>query len=98
MELLEFFLDSKYTRKLVNVRDENEETPLHNAVRKCDPKIVHALLRCQDIDVTVLNKVGNPASWLLGTTAHHAKTLNWVRTYVCCPNASALVSMQCKAI
>ena len=54
MELLEFFLDSKYTRKLVNVRDENEETPLHNAVRKCDPKIVHALLRCQDIDVTVL--------------------------------------------
>jgi ankyrin repeat protein len=42
MELLEFFLGSKHLRKLVNMRDYGKETPLHEAVRKCDPKICFA--------------------------------------------------------
>jgi ankyrin repeat protein len=79
MELLEFFLGSKHLRKLVNMRDYGEETPLHEAVRKCDPKIVNALLQHPDTDVTVLNSSGNPATWLLSRTTDHAKTLNWVR-------------------
>lgn len=75
MELLEFFLRSKHLRKLVNMRDGAEETPLHDAVRKCNPKIVNALLQHPDTDVTVLNRSGNPATWLL--RGDHAKTLNW---------------------
>jgi ankyrin repeat protein len=78
MELLEFFLGSKHLRKLVNMRDYGKETPLHEAVRKCDPKIVNALLQHPDTDVTVLNSSGNPATWLLSPLTDHAKTLNWV--------------------
>lgn len=80
MELLEFFLRSKHLRKLVNMRDGAEETPLHDAVRKCNPKIVNALLQHPDTDVTVLNRSGNPATWLL--RGDHAKTLNWVRLFI----------------
>lgn len=82
MELLEFFLGSKQLRKLVNMRDDDEETPLHDAVRKCNPKTVNALLRHPDTDVTLLDSSGNPAAWHLSRTADKAKTLNWVRFLV----------------
>jgi ankyrin repeat protein len=78
MELLQFFLGSMHLRKQVNMRDIVHETPLHDAVRKCNPKIVNALLQHPDTDVTVLNIKGNPATWVLPDD--HAKTLNWVRT------------------
>ncbi|KAJ1264895.1 hypothetical protein BS78_08G036900, partial [Paspalum vaginatum] len=74
-ELLQFFLGSMHLRKLVNMRDDTQETPLHDAVRKCNPKMVDTLLQHHDIDVTVLNKSGNPATWVL--TDDLAKTLNW---------------------
>ena len=82
MELLQFFLGSKHLRKLVNMRDIVHETPLHDAVRKCNPKIVKALLQHPDTDVTVLNLLGNPATWLLSHLTDHAKTLNWVRLII----------------
>jgi len=81
MELLQFFLGSKHLRKLVNMRDIVHETPLHDAVRKCNPKIVKALLQHPDTDVTVLNDSGNPATWVLSPLTDHAKTLNWVLNY-----------------
>lgn len=78
IELLEFFLGSKHLRKLVNMRDVVHETPLHDAVRKCNPQIVGALL-LPDTDVTILNGSGNPATWVLPDD--DAKTLNWVRLF-----------------
>ena len=80
MELLQFFLGSKHLRKLVNMRDYAKETPLYDAVRECNPKIVKALLQHPDTDVTVLNNSGNPATWVLSND--HAKTLNWVRLII----------------
>ncbi|KAJ1275130.1 hypothetical protein BS78_05G113200 [Paspalum vaginatum] len=76
-ELIQFFLGSKHLRKLVNMRDHTEQTPLHDAVRVCNPNIVEALLQHPDIDVTVLDGMGNPATWLLSQIAEHGKTLNW---------------------
>ncbi|CAL4979749.1 unnamed protein product [Urochloa decumbens] len=75
IELLEFFLGSKHLGKLVNMRDALQETPLHDAVRSCNPKIVDALLLHPDTDVTMLNFSGNPATWVLPD--EEAKTLNW---------------------
>jgi ankyrin repeat protein len=76
MEFLQFVLGSPQLKKLVNMRDEAGDTALHLAVKKCNPKMVAALLLHQDIDVTVLNNKGVPANWKLPTD--HAKTLNWV--------------------
>ncbi|CAL4948018.1 unnamed protein product [Urochloa decumbens] len=76
-EFIEFALRSPQLGKLVNMRDTNGDTALHLAVRKCNPKIVSALLLHKDIDVTVLNKNGVPAIWTLENATNHPKTLNW---------------------
>jgi len=81
MEFVKFILGSKHLRKLINMRDESGETALHFAVRKCNPKMVAALLHHQDIDITVISKTGQTATWVLFNAADHAKTLNWVRIF-----------------
>ncbi|KAL6658579.1 hypothetical protein ACP70R_004165 [Stipagrostis hirtigluma subsp. patula] len=79
MEFVEFILRSQQLRKLINMRDNaNGETAMHHAVRNCNPGIVAGLLLHQDIDITMLNKWGNPPSWILSLQpADQAKTLNW---------------------
>ncbi|CAD6257766.1 unnamed protein product [Miscanthus lutarioriparius] len=76
-EFVEFILDSPQLRRLVNMRDLYGDTALHCAVEMCNPKMVAAVLRHQDIDVTVLNNSSNPASWKLSAATDTAKTLNW---------------------
>nr|CAB3489511.1 unnamed protein product [Digitaria exilis] len=46
-------------------------------VRKCNPKMVAALLHHHDVDVTMQNTEGAIANWKLFNASHHAKTLNW---------------------
>jgi hypothetical protein len=43
--------------------------------------MVAALLHHQDIDITVISKTGQTATWVLFNAADHAKTLNWVRIF-----------------
>ncbi|PUZ44130.1 hypothetical protein GQ55_8G065700 [Panicum hallii var. hallii] len=83
-KFVEFVLGSPQLRKLVNMRDSDGETPLHLAVRMCNPKIVAALLRHnKDIDVTMLHNTGEPAiRRLAGGATEHAKTLNWNEVYM----------------
>jgi ankyrin repeat protein len=56
------------------------ETALHLAVRNCKPDMVAALQLHQDIDVTVLNSAGDPASRVLPDAANH-KALISVRFF-----------------
>jgi ankyrin repeat protein len=78
-EFVKFVLGSPQLQKLVYMREgERGDTALHLAVHKCNPKMV-ALLLNQSIDVTVFNKAGYSANWLLSTD--RAKTLNWVRMF-----------------
>jgi hypothetical protein len=72
--------------RLVNMRDRGGDTALHLAVKKCNPKMVAALLLHPDIDVTVLNNKSNPANYVLPTDL--AKTLNWVRMFFFSPRQS----------
>ncbi|CAO2148285.1 unnamed protein product [Urochloa humidicola] len=76
-EFVEFVLGSPQLRKLVNMRTSNGSSSLHLAVKKCNPKMVAALLLHQDIDVTVLDNIGAPAIRKLNEATDHAKTLNW---------------------
>ncbi|KAF8711355.1 hypothetical protein HU200_029384 [Digitaria exilis] len=77
MDFVEFVLSSPELRKLINMQDSNGETPLHRVVRKCNPKMVAALLHHHDVDVTMQNTEGAIANWKLFNASHHAKTLNW---------------------
>jgi ankyrin repeat protein len=79
MEFVNFVLTSQQLRKLVNMRDQNGMTALHHSVRKCMPKMLAALLRHPDIDVTVLTNKGSPATWLFDDAIKSAKSLQWVR-------------------
>ncbi|KAL6600403.1 hypothetical protein ACP70R_045203 [Stipagrostis hirtigluma subsp. patula] len=64
--------------KVINLPDKEGQTALHFAVRKCNPEMVAALLHHhQRIDVTMLNKFGQTASWVLSGVTNYAKTLNW---------------------
>ncbi|KAF7040811.1 hypothetical protein CFC21_050686 [Triticum aestivum] len=78
-EFVEFVLRTPTLRRLVNVQDNNGLTALHYAVRKCNPRIVAALLSHVDIDATLLDKDGDSAIWELSGTnvMQTAKTLNW---------------------
>ncbi|KAJ1274498.1 hypothetical protein BS78_05G066400 [Paspalum vaginatum] len=76
-DFVEFVLQSKQLRKLINMRDKDGDTALHCAIRNCNPKIVAALLRHQDTDLTILSNKGNPAVWLSSDGVDQAKTLNW---------------------
>ena len=44
-EFIKFVLGLPQLRKLVNMRDSNGDTPLHLAVKKCNPEMVAILLR-----------------------------------------------------
>ncbi|XP_025826180.1 ankyrin repeat-containing protein NPR4-like [Panicum hallii] len=77
MEFVNFVLTSQQLRKLVNMRDQNGMTALHHSVRKCMPKMLAALLRHPDIDVTVLTNKGSPATWLFDDAIKSAKSLQW---------------------
>jgi ankyrin repeat protein len=79
-EFVEFVMETPLFRKLVNVQDNKGQTALHYAVTKCNPRTVVALLSHEDIDVTVLDKMGDSAAWKLSSDMQNAKTLNWVRT------------------
>jgi ankyrin repeat protein len=79
MEFVEFILKTPQFREVVNMQDKMGQTALHYAVKKCNPKMVAALLSHPNIDVTVLDRKGNSATWMLGSAANYAKTLNWVR-------------------
>ncbi|KAG2559199.1 hypothetical protein PVAP13_8NG293652 [Panicum virgatum] len=82
-EFVEFVLGSPQLGKLVNIRRKNDgRTALHLAVEKCNPKMVAALLRHPDIDVTVMENDGVPAAWLLFDATDHAKTLNWNEVFM----------------
>jgi hypothetical protein len=68
------------------VQDRQSAFTLHIAVEKCNPRMVRALLRHKDIDVTVLNNGGNHPIWAPtnNEASAHAKTLNWVRMFAPC--------------
>ncbi|KAF2910377.1 hypothetical protein DAI22_11g095800 [Oryza sativa Japonica Group] len=77
-EFVEFILGAPQLGKLINMRDGKGKTALHHAVRKCNPKIVAALLRKgARIDCTMLDQNRDPAIWELSEAMQHAKTLNW---------------------
>jgi ankyrin repeat protein len=80
MEFVDFVLGLPQFSRLINMRDKDRDTALHLAVRKCNPKMVTALLLHLDIDVTVLNNIGSEAIWKLQGATDHSKTLDWVRT------------------
>jgi ankyrin repeat protein len=80
-EFVEFVLKEPLLRKVVNMQNNNGATALHNAVQNCNPRIVVGLLSHENIDVTVLDKLGSPAAWQLWGFIENAKTLNWVRTH-----------------
>uniref|UniRef100_A0A0E0BHG1 Uncharacterized protein n=1 Tax=Oryza glumipatula TaxID=40148 RepID=A0A0E0BHG1_9ORYZ len=78
-EFVEFILGAPQLGKLINMRDREGKTALHYAVRKCNPKVVAALLRKgARIDCSMLDQKGDPAIWELSKVMQHAKTLNWV--------------------
>ncbi|XP_006662919.1 ankyrin repeat-containing protein At5g02620-like [Oryza brachyantha] len=80
---VEFILGAPQLGKLTNMRDGKGRTALHHAVRKCNPKIVAALLRRGSrIDCTMLDQNRDPAIWGLDEAIHHAKTLNWSKVSV----------------
>lgn len=66
---------------LINMLNGSGETALHLAVRNCKPDMVAALQLHQDIDVTVLNSAGDPASRVLPDAANHTKALISVRFF-----------------
>uniref|UniRef100_A0A0A8ZCU0 PGG domain-containing protein n=2 Tax=Arundo donax TaxID=35708 RepID=A0A0A8ZCU0_ARUDO len=76
-EFVEFVLRVPQLRKLVNMRDEGGKTALHCAMKKCNPKVVAALLFQNEIDISILDNDGNLATWELFFDSDHAKTLNW---------------------
>jgi ankyrin repeat protein len=80
-EFVKFVLKTPLLRKVVNMQNNNGTTALHNAVQNCNPRIVVGLLSHENIDVTVLDKLGSPAAWQLWGFIENAKTLNWVRTH-----------------
>ncbi|KAL6658582.1 hypothetical protein ACP70R_004168 [Stipagrostis hirtigluma subsp. patula] len=85
MQFMEFVLGThQLVRKVINVRDKDGDTPLHIAVSRCQPNMVAALLRHQDIDVTIINNGGSSAVWKLNgiNAAEHAKTLNWNEVFM----------------
>jgi ankyrin repeat protein len=64
---------------LINMLNGSGETALHLAARNCKPDMVAALQLHQDIDVTVLNSAGDPASRVLPHAANQTKPLISVR-------------------
>ncbi|OEL15505.1 Ankyrin repeat-containing protein [Dichanthelium oligosanthes] len=74
-EFVEFILGSQQLRQLVNMVNRNRETALHLAVKRCNSKMVAALLLHQDIDVTVLNGNGITANLVLPDDANKFKPL-----------------------
>ncbi|CAN6380923.1 unnamed protein product [Urochloa humidicola] len=82
IEFAKFVLGSQKLRKLINMQDESGETALHLAVRTCSPKMVAALLQHRGIDITILSKTGQTATWVLFNATDDAKTLNWNEVYM----------------
>ncbi|VAH22255.1 unnamed protein product [Triticum turgidum subsp. durum] len=76
-EFADFILRTPQLRKVINMQDNQGKTPLHYAVQSCNPKIVAALLSHEDIDVTMIDNNGDPATWELWKVIQNAKTLNW---------------------
>uniref|UniRef100_A0A0A8ZVS3 Uncharacterized protein n=1 Tax=Arundo donax TaxID=35708 RepID=A0A0A8ZVS3_ARUDO len=72
-EFVQFILGSQQLRMLVNMQDQYGQTALHLAARKCNAKMVTALLLHQAIDVTVFTKNGNLASRLLSEASQKPK-------------------------
>jgi ankyrin repeat protein len=87
-DFLEFILESQQhqLRKVINMRTPGGKTALHHAVEKCNHRMVRALLRHKDIDVTVLNNGGNHPIWALtnNEASATAKTFNWVSMFAPC--------------
>jgi ankyrin repeat protein len=80
IKFVEFILEkNSKLGKLVNMLDGNGDSALHMAVRKCDPKMVRALLGHPDIDVSVINNGACTAIWTLNEFKDLSKTINWVR-------------------
>ncbi|KAL6658576.1 hypothetical protein ACP70R_004162 [Stipagrostis hirtigluma subsp. patula] len=75
VEFVKFVLGSQQLQKLINVQDKYGDTALHDAVKKCNPEIVAALLLHQDRDFTILNKNGTPPNWILSIVPNYAKKL-----------------------
>ncbi|XP_037418734.1 ankyrin repeat-containing protein ITN1-like [Triticum dicoccoides] len=76
-EFAEFILRTPQLGQVINMQDDKGKTALHYAVKKCNPRIVVALLSHPDIDVAVQDNGANSAAWELWKTTDHAKTLNW---------------------
>lgn len=78
LEFVKFILREPKLWKLVNMQNGSGDSPLHLAVEKCNPKMVNALLRHRNIDVTAINDRGCSAVWKLNEFENYAKTINWV--------------------
>jgi ankyrin repeat protein len=81
LEFVKFVLRTPELKKLVSMRDEQGKTALHYAVRKCNPKMVAALLSHGGTDITMLDNNCSPPSLQLWGLGDHTKTLNWVCYY-----------------
>lgn len=85
IKFVEFILEeNSKLGKLVNMLDSvddrhgNSDSALHMAVKKCNPKMVSALLNHRGTDVTVINKDACTAIWRLNEFEYLSKTINWV--------------------
>ncbi|KAL5678775.1 hypothetical protein ACJX0J_014906, partial [Zea mays] len=77
-EFVEFILDdNSKLRKLVNMLDSVDDSALHLAVQKNNPRMVRALLDHPDIDITVVNQRNCTAIWNLYHDGDYVKTINW---------------------
>lgn len=87
-EFVKFILDdNSKLRKLVNMVDDVGDTALHLAVQKSNPRMVRALLRHPDIDLTVINNRVNTAIWNMYNDGDEVKTINWNKIYLLIRNA-----------
>ncbi|XP_047051654.1 ankyrin repeat-containing protein At5g02620-like [Lolium rigidum] len=79
---VEFILERRQFRHLINMRDGDGKTALHHAIVTCNPRIVHALLSHNDIDTTILDNGGNSAASQLSGITGHDNTLDWTEVHV----------------
>ncbi|KAJ1685377.1 hypothetical protein LUZ63_016767 [Rhynchospora breviuscula] len=76
-EFVDYIIKTPHLHKLINMRNKHGETALHIAVRKCDPKMVRALLVDKAANLTVANSKGALPEDVLAVNSDRAKTLNW---------------------
>ncbi|TVU26039.1 hypothetical protein EJB05_28566, partial [Eragrostis curvula] len=82
VEFVKFILGYPQFQNLINMRDKDQKTALHHAVKSCNPNVVAALLVHRNIDLTMLASNSRAATWELHDVFKYAKTINWNEVYM----------------